>query len=107
MMSTRQQKRKKLIHALAVMWGAGWGGGAPEVEDDEEELGLEEEEEEEDGLGAEEEDEEGLEEDEEDMSENGRVTEVEMNPRKAMIRTRRARGWRSGLGPAGGEEYGT
>jgi hypothetical protein len=67
MMSTRQQKRKKLIHALAEMTGVGWGGlasplgtGFEEDEEEDEEDGLAELDEEE-GLAAELDEEEGRE----------------------------------------------
>jgi hypothetical protein len=42
MISTRQQKRKKLMKALAEIVGIGWGGAGLELEL--EELGLDDEE---------------------------------------------------------------
>lgn len=79
MRSTRQQKRKNDIHALAEMVGTGWGEEGFGVEEDEDELeGLE--------LEGEEDEPKGLEEDEEDIwKEKGEVVKVDMKPRTAQI----------------------
>lgn len=79
-MSTRQQKRKNDIHALAEMVGTGRGeeGLGVEMEDGDELEGLE--------LEGEEDEPEGLEEDEEDIwKEKGEVVKVDMKPRTAQI----------------------
>lgn len=104
-MSTRQQSKKKLIHALAEMCGVGTSGfvfSSPLDEDgldEDDEAEVEELEgfaEEEDGLADEEDDDDGREdeEDEEDLEAdesecmmlNGRATADEISPRKTRIR---------------------
>jgi hypothetical protein len=112
MISTRQQKRKKLIQAFAEIYGVDWLGFAgcgalllelePSRAEDEDELGrasLDEEE----GLAAEEELALGsLEEEEEEaaargsdgMSVNGRVERVLRIPRKVRRRITMESGWR-------------
>ena len=115
-MRTRQQKRKKLIHALAEMYGVGWGGGEallelpPPPDDEDEDDGLAEEEEEargsdeEEGLEEDEEEDEGLEDDEEEaalgsdgMREKGNVKKVLRIPQTARRRMTTVSGWRKAL----------
>lgn len=124
MMRTRQQNRKKLIHALAEICGVRTSGfvfsslleeeeedGLAEDEDEDEELEGFEDEDDEEGLADEEEEDDGREEEEEEDFEadgsegimlNGSATDVEMTPRKTRISIGMAMRCSSGEGPASG-----